>query len=160
MNLIDLFGDYDAACAGDTGTKTDAAMLVYRVEMPNGRGPYNSGLGAPDEIYDVICATKRGYDCARNASLNGEQMGVTEQAFFEARGDAEYACESIEAIRDWFPTPARRYLAKRWNARLHIYEVPCGGYVLKPGRGEVIFSRKDARPVKVVDLIDLQTELS
>jgi hypothetical protein len=161
---LDWLGSVNQA---DTGQPVAHPTLVYRVEMPNGRGPYNSGLDGDDHtIYDRICGAsndgplynergERQWDCASLARENNEQMGITEAAFKEAHGHAAYACDSLQAIASWFPTGAREYLRDNWDARLLVYEVPVGGYLATVGNGEVLFSRPAARVVDTLDLVTM-----
>lgn len=133
------------------GHKLAKPTRVYRVEFPNGAGPYNSRRPDGEDIYDTICAPAEGFNCARNAGLNREQMGVTERDFADAHGDAAYACDGLESLHDWFPDKARAYLAGL-GCHGAVYEVPAGGHLATIGRGEVLFSRDEAKRVETFAL--------
>lgn len=124
------------------GAAVEEPTVLYRIEMPNGHGPYNSGLPNQEQIYEKICGGGPGWDCAKLAGpeFNNEQMGLTEDDFRTAHGDCFYACESLDAIGSWFPTPARVYL-KTLGAIVVAYEVPAGAPVAAVGHGEVLFSK-------------------
>lgn len=139
----------DVVGRGQIGEPVTVPTYVYRIEMPNGMGPFNSGLGRPSEIYDAICNGCLG-KC--DALAENEQMGVTEAAFRAAHGHADYGCDSIDAIHNWFPEPARKYLAKKWGAKLMKYEVAPGQYLMQVENGEIVF---DMHSAKVVDALDL-----
>src|SRR4051812_41770415 len=84
---------------------------VFRVELPNGRGPFNSGLPNAHEIYDRIGTEHLERD-------NGGQCGLSDHEFAEAHdGEAEYGCDSLESLALWFPKGCRAYL-KRLGARV------------------------------------------
>jgi hypothetical protein len=151
MSVADMlsFIHPDLQC-GDKGHRVSKPTRVYRVEMPNGIGPFNYSK----EVYAVICSGKPGFNCDHLADVNHEQMDVTSAAFRQAHGHAEYACDSIASLNRWFPLPARRYL-KTLGAKIAVYEVPKGGFLAVVGSGEVIFSKCDSKPV---DLLDVETE--
>jgi hypothetical protein len=129
------------------GKPIPAPTKVYRVEMPNGNGPYNSDLPNAREIYETICDTETpGMGCARLAKANHEKMGVTEREFLDAHGEAFYGCDSLKSLRKWFRGAARKYLAG-YGATIVVYELPEGSPVEKVGRGEVIFARSLGRKV-------------
>ena len=141
-----------------SGKPVTEVTTVFRVEMPNGRGPYNSDLPNGHEIYEKIANLKDpGYNCVRLAAANNEQMGVTEQKFLNTHGNADYGCDSLAAIRDWFPDKARKFLAKH-DAKLVEYKVPVGGFVEVVGHGEVLFDKTKAERVSDYDLVKLKGE--
>lgn len=144
------------APAGE-GEPVEQPTRVFRVEMPNGYGPYNSGLdGDTGEIYRVICSKKPGYGCANMARLNHEQMGITEDEFLQAHGKAHYGCDSIKSVENWFGNKAREYLRDEWGAKLIEYEIPEGEYLLTVGHGEIIFNRDTSKRVCEYDLVSFQ----
>lgn len=134
------------------GTPVPAPTPVYRIEMANGRGPYNSGLPNAEEIYWTLAATKPGFDCTRLAE--GEQCGFTEARFYQAHGDASYGCSSREALCQWFPKPARDYLAAQ-GAELVEYVLPKGAPLEPIHNGEVLFDRAQAHCVAKAPLSSL-----
>jgi len=133
------------------GQPVEKPVRVYRIELPNGNGPFNSDLPNAHEIYEEISKPEPGFDCSHLARLNHEQMGVTEEEFQEAHGPAAYACEDLKALRKWFPDPARDYLAQ-YGARVVVYEVPAGAHLAKIGHGEVLIARNECRRVETLDL--------
>lgn len=140
---------------GDEGRPVPKDTTIYRIEMPNGEGPYNSGLPNAKEIYETICSPEPGYFCVKNAILNRERCGITEREFYEAHGDAAYGCDSIECLKDWFPDKAREYLAKQ-GAKVVEYKLPKGTYMLTLPRGERVFARPSAKRVGVMDVISFR----
>lgn len=149
MDMFDILFDDDEETylgEGDTGTPVTQITKVYRVEMPNGNGPYNSGLPNSEEIYWTITR----FGCCRLAEH--EQFNHTSGAFFEAHGDASYGCETLRAIHNWFPEPARRYLTQ-YDCKIIVYELDIGQPLLKLEHGEVVFNRKAARRVDTMELI-------
>jgi hypothetical protein len=136
------------------GKRLDKPTTVYRIEMPNGKGPYNSGLPNSEEIYWTICKPEPGYDCAKFATMTNEQCGVTEKAFYDAHGSAEYGCSSLKALTDWFGKPAREYL-KSFGAKVMVYEVQPNDYLLSLPHGEVVFNKLLAEHRGTLDLVTL-----
>jgi hypothetical protein len=134
------------------GSPVKEPTFVYRVEMPNGNGPFNSHMGDSHKIYDAICNPDKGWDCSRLAK--GEQMGVTEFEFRKAHGHADYGCASLEALQNWFPKPAREYLNK-YSAHCVVYRLEKGQHLLPTQNGEVIFDKHSATRVGVLDIITL-----
>jgi hypothetical protein len=134
------------------GHPVSKPVRVFRLEMANGNGPYNSGLPNSHEIYEKICDCDPGFFCVRNAILNREQCGVTDRAFHEAHGHSNYACDSLESLKDWFPDKAREYLAQ-FGAKIVEYEIPVGEYMEKVGCGEVIFNRHKCRKLRELDAV-------
>lgn len=136
-----------------TGTPATAPTRLFRVEMPTGNGPFNSGLPNAEEIYLRLCLPRPvGWDCARIAREDREQMGVTDLAFFEAHGDATYACEAEADIFQWFPPEAIDYL-HGLGAKLVEYVVPKGSPLLRLKR-QVVFVKPDAHKVAERPLIE------
>lgn len=160
LTLQQRIDHYAAAHGGQepvvlgTGEVTTEPMTLYRVEMPNGHGPYNSELPNAEEIYLRLCLPQPvGWDCARFAREAHEQMGVTDLAFFKAHGNATYACVSEAAIQAWFPEPARRFMAGL-GAKLVEYDLPAGSHVLRtPAHGEIVFVKAEANKVEERALI-------
>jgi hypothetical protein len=151
--VCEMIGVTDAG----PGKPVKAPLTVYRVEMPDGHGPYNSHLPNAKAIYDKLCGTSPkhpGFNCAQLARKNREQCGLSDHAFVQAHGEGDYGCLTIEAIEDWFPLGARRYL-RTLSAQLIEYEVPKGGYVAELGSGEVLFVRSKAKRVRALDLVKL-----
>lgn len=160
--LTDLMVESDPH-HNDIGKPVESPLTIYRVEMPNGRGPYNSGLGKGQEIYDRLCSThghnwkgQQCWDCSELAAENHEQMGITEKAFKEKHGHAAYGCTSLEAIGNWFPKGARQYLRDNWHAKIVVYALPKGKYAMFTGHGEVVFSKPEARQTRTLDLVTFQ----
>jgi hypothetical protein len=159
--LTDLFAAIiGAAHSDDTGNKVSKDTTIYRVEMPTGRGPYNSGLEEQNEIYERICShashnkkKEPCWDCAKLASKNHEKMGITEHAFKKAHGHAAYACDSLEAVSNWFEQGAREYLRDQWQAKIVVYVIPKGEYMMTVGNGEVVFSKPACKRIKELDLV-------
>lgn len=130
---------------GDKGTPVPEPTRVYRVELPDGRGPFNSQWVDNSKIF-------RFYE-GKGIGDRGEQMGVTERAFDEAHGDAAYGVADLEAARHWFPEPAREVISEN-EGYLWEFEIPKGGYIMRLAQGEVVFSRKEARRIRKLDLVD------
>lgn len=128
------------------GKPVSKAVTVYRVEMPNGNGPYNSGLPNARAIYEKLCAPNPGYDCAFLANVNREICGASDQSFYLRHGDASYCCDSLASLYRWFPLPARKYL-KEQGAKIRVYEIPVGEYLAKCGNGECLFNKTTANLV-------------
>lgn len=139
---------------GDAGAPVKKPVRVFRLEMPNGNGPYNSGLPDERDIYLKLCLPDEcgGFDCARLARECGEQMGITEKEFLDAHGHANYGCLKVEDIYAWFSDNARRYLSK-YDAKIVEYEIPVGGHLLKVHDKEVIFNRHECRKVAEYDIM-------
>lgn len=141
-----------------------APVTVYRVEMPNGNGPYNSDLPAAEEIYARLCFGERGtrllgatcWNCADLAVANNETMDNAAADFHHRFGHANFACDSLDAIKAWFPEGARRYLRDEWGARLIVYTVPAGQHLRTLANGEVVFSKPDATRTGTLDLVTLK----
>jgi len=136
---------------GDIGQPVTRATSVFRIEMPNGHGPFNSGLGNEMEIYETLA----NLHCADFARDTNEQCGRTEAAFHEAHGDAEYACKSMYWLKKWFNPASRQYLVQ-YNAVLKEYSVLPGDCILEIANGEVVFSRKDAQLIATYELTSLE----
>lgn len=135
------------------GQPVTAPTTVFRVEFPNGNGPYNSGLPNAHEIYEALADYEAPeMNCVWLAAKNHENMNVTGHAFREAHGHADYGCDSVEALNRWFPIKARKYLAEQ-GAGLIEYEIPVGGFLAKTGLGEVIFDRHAATKVQTLNLV-------
>ena len=151
--ILELLSRPPAACRWNTGEVLDAPRGVFRVEMPNGKGPFNAfpdDRAAGDKIYEVLAR----YGADRRAVENNERMGLTGTGFFREHGGAHYGFASLAAVADWFVEDARRYLRDRWGASLVEYEVPAGESVLEVGHGEVIFNKSRAKRVAEHDLVD------
>lgn len=149
LSIADLIGfTHPGLRAAGAGKPVSKPTRVYRVEMPGGGGPFNYS----SHVYDVICSGKPGFNCDHLAALNHEQMDLTSAAFRAAHGHAEYACDSLASLGNWFPRPARVYL-KRLGAKIAVYEVQVGDSIAVVGQGEVIFSKPDAVPVTVLDVV-------
>jgi hypothetical protein len=143
--------------AGDKGKPVTKPTIVYRVEFPDGHGPYNSHKADARKIYEVLCGTgpmHPGFNCAQLARVNHEQCGITENAFQHAHGEADYGCLTLKAIGNWFCEDARKYL-HGLGVKLNEYEVPKGGYLARLGSGEVLFARSKAKHVRELDLVTL-----
>jgi hypothetical protein len=129
------------------GKPVKEPVKVFRIEMPNGNGPYNSGLPNAKEIYERLCLPEPyGFFCVRNAIMNCEDMNTSANAFRSTHGHAHYGCDSIKSLHDWFPEGAREYLAD-YDARTVEYEIPVGEYMLEMGSGEIVFNRYACRVV-------------
>ena len=148
--------------------KLTAPVTVYRVEMPNGKGPYNSEMGpmGGKYIYARLCMGALGtralgepcWDCSRLARENDETMDEVAADFHARFGHANFGCDSLGAIRAWFPDAPRRYLRDDWGARLIEYQVPAGQHLRTLANGEVVFSAPDAAKVGTLDLVTLAPE--
>lgn len=152
--LAALYDQSSNALRAGAGVTVDKPTAVYRIEMSDGVGPYTSQVGNQKARYAKLCS-KTGWDCARLARENNEQMGITESAFRTAHGHAAYACPTLEAIDKWFPEDARRYLAKN-GAKLVQYIIPVGGFIQTVSENEVIFSRPDSRRVATLDMVTFE----
>jgi hypothetical protein len=143
MLLLKMMG----AKSFGVGKPVEAPFSVFRVEMPNGNGPFDSELPNSHEIYEHIAVAKPGFDCARFAGENHEHMAYSGNAFRAAHdGHANYGCDSLDAIKQWFPDKARKYLAGL-GAKIVQYEVPAGESIVREGHGEVVFNRHAAKVV-------------
>lgn len=120
---------------------------VYRVEMADGTGPYNSAVG----IGVTISAPFEGFDCNRPAVENNEKMGVSDRRFHREFGHANYGCESLADIDYWFGDKARQYIAAH-GGRIAVYEVQVGQHLVKAGLGEVVFNRYSAKLIEYLPL--------
>lgn len=143
------------------GSPVDEDTIVYRIEMPNGRGPYNSKID--DEIYHRLCnpvgINEQGqecWDCISLAAKNNEQCGITDQDFEEAHGSAVYACDSLQAIENWFPKGAREYLSG-FGAKIVVFKIPKGQPIAVVGHGEIIMSKITAIEVDRLDVVTFET---
>jgi hypothetical protein len=137
------------------GTPVKKPTTVFRIEMPNGRGPYNSGLPNEHEIYEMICGDNGpDLDCVRLAKKNFEKCGITDRAFKDAHGrGTAYGCDSMKSLHEWFPIKAREYL-HGFGARVIEYQLPVGAPLAKVGHGEIIFDRLHSKRVREFDLVD------
>lgn len=149
--LFDPFGFDDDYQHGDAGHPVDQPMRVFRVEMPDGLGPFNSLVPDGREVGLRICREEPGFNCCALAHENHERMDITDHAFHKAHGHADYACDSLQGVKRWFKKPAREYLAKH-GARIVEYEIPVGGYVAVIGNNEVIFNRFEGKKVAEHDI--------
>lgn len=144
IKRVDLGPPFGRLIIGDEGQPAEQPTRLYRIEFPNGRGPFNSVREDAKVIYDRLAEPVPGFDCTRLAK--GEQCGLTEGRFYRAHGDACYACDSLDALHHWFPDAARRYLADL-GAKLIEYVVPTGAPLLPIHNGEVVFDRRSAHRV-------------
>jgi hypothetical protein len=150
--LNDLFCDRLEVGGGRPVKKPTS---VFRIEMPNGRGPYNSGLPNGRDIYDHITQPKDGYDCAYLAGTLHEQMGITEHQFRLEHGHAAYACDSLKSLGKWFHERARKYLNKL-GASIVEYQIPVGGYLEKTGHGEIIFNKHECKRIRKLNIVTME----
>lgn len=153
--IMDMLGRaiMESICQkGNTGKLAGKPTPIFRVEMPTGRGPFNSGLPEQKEIYEKLAGD---FDCVKLADPdhNCELMGITEKAFKDKHGHAAYGCDSLKAVNDWFSLKARKYLAK-FGAKIVEYEVPATGYIAPTGHGEVIFNRAECKRVRELDVVE------
>ena len=128
---------------GETGAPVTEPTDVFRIEMPTGRGPFNSDLPNRNTIYEELVKPVEGWPgyLLQDPAFLPEQMGITEVAFGKAHGDAHYGCESLVSINTWFPRPSRDYLAPL-GAKIVRYTIPTGGYLLRlDAAGEVVFNK-------------------
>lgn len=145
----------------DEGTPLPAPTRVFRIEFPNGCGPFNScGINPANRaaydralaLYDQLCAP--GY-CFKMLKNYRGKMGITEEPFRAAHGEAAYGCRNLSSVREWFPLPARKLLANH-GARLLAFNLPAGAPLLDTNNcGEVVFARSSATTYEVWDLCDL-----
>lgn len=138
-----------------TGNPVKSPTTVYRVEMPNGNGPYNSGLPNSMEIYRFLCNYDQPFNCAYLANLNREACGVSDHRFYKAHGDASYCCDSMDSIYRWFPLAARKYLAK-YGAKIVQYRIPTGEPLAICGNGECVFNKKTAKRICELPITTVQ----
>jgi len=148
---------------GETGEPVKEPTHVYRIEMPTGYGPFNSGLPNSHEIYEDLTRDEPGWPgyLLRNCpSMKREQMGVTEQAFREAHGHAAYGCIDLKSMNTWFPRPAREYL-QPLGAKIICYCLQPGDYLLclTESEGEIVFNPKSATIVETIDVLELESKL-
>jgi hypothetical protein len=149
--------DFDMMCEGagriqaDAGHSVAKPTNVYRIEMPNGYGPYNGCGDTQEENLKAYHELDRD-GCVRLAKLNHEQMDYTDEPFREAHGPCLYACDSLASLFDWFPLKARTFL-NRYSARIVVYQVPAGGHIASVGHGEVIIAKREARKVQTLDIL-------
>jgi hypothetical protein len=154
--LADLLDDRPFAAANDPGKPVEQPTTVYRVEMPNGNGPYNSGLPNARDIYKAIANPFHPeMDCVRLANQNHENINQTGSQFRAEHGHADYGCDSLDAVKAWFPIKAREFLAGLGGSVVE-YELAVGDPLLGVGNGEVIFNRHTAKRVRSLGLVDLK----
>lgn len=151
--LRHLYG-FVPAKMDDLGDTVSEPTTVFRVEMPNGKGPYNSGLdNGTHEIYDFLDAN----GAVEPARRNNESMSMTGRAFHRAFGKAHYGLDSTAAVQHWFNWKVRHYL-RDYGAELVEYEVQPGQNILPVGEGEVIFNKHLAKRVSSYDLVGMGAE--
>lgn len=139
------------------GKPISRPRTVFRIELPNGRGPYNTGRADQQETYKAICNGGKGFNCAALARKNREQCGYTDRAFYRAHnGQMRYACDSLSAVKEWFAEPSRRYLREKLQAELAVYRLPVGTDVLEVGNGEIIFDPRPAKKIASKDVVTFQ----
>lgn len=150
-----LYGD-ESKWIEDEGELLAAPRSVFRVEMPNGKGPFNPGRSFKakygfygNEWYDFL--HDQGAD--KPAGRSGSRMGVTGAKFYAMNGAAHYGFDNPAGAQHWFNRPARKFL-HRYGGALIEYEVQPGERVLETGEHEVIFNKDRARRVGEFDLID------
>jgi hypothetical protein len=139
----------------DAGEPVKEPVMVYRLEMENGHGPYNSGLPNAREIYMQLSQPVPGFNCVKNAILNRENINTSFVEFYQTHGHVNFACDSLEAVTHWFPDKARKYL-KQYGGRIVEYQIPVGGYLLKVGQGEVVFNRHESNRGREFDVVTLK----
>lgn len=132
---------------GETGHPVNQPTDVFRIELPNGNGPFNTDLPNNRSHYDHLTQPNPGwpgYILTVNRDAFHEQMGITEAEFGRVHGDACYGCDSLAAVNSWFPPPARDYLSS-YGAKIIRYQLAPGDYILPMDiAGEVIFNRQAA----------------
>lgn len=163
----DLFLDLLAALTlpaptrvGDTGQPVATPTDVFRIEMPTGRGPFNSGLPEARTIYDTLVQPTEGWPgrLLLSPDFQGEQMGITEAAFKRAHGHACYGCSSLASVNTWFPAPARAYL-EPFGAKIIQYQLPVGAFLLKlDAAGEVVFAKPAAKRIAALPITTAITD--
>jgi hypothetical protein len=147
---------------GEKGEPLSAPTTVYRIEMPDGSGPFN-WASCPSEslrraIYDTLTRPLPGWPgemLRTNEAMHHEQMGVTETAFKEAYGHAAYACRDLASLATWFPRPSREYIAT-FGGKVVAYHLPEGAPILPlyDSEGELVFSRPTAIKVEHHDIME------
>lgn len=144
---------------GETGVPLAEPLIAYRVEMPDGRGPFNSASTCRRMNHEVFMTLVQqnegwpGWIFVTEPKAKCEKMGVTEDAFREAHGHAYYGCNSVKSINTWFPRPAREYLCPL-GAKIVAYHLPAGSPVIELDvAGEIIFNPKDASKVEHLPLM-------
>lgn len=132
---------------GETGSPVSQPTNVYRVEMEDGRGPFNTHRDDRPEIYDHLTKRERGWPgwLLTIPKFKSERMGVTEAMFYSVHGGAMYGCNSLASLNTWFPAPSRSWLAKLGGAKIVQYCVPKGEPLLDLDlAGECVFNPKTA----------------
>lgn len=140
----------------EEGEALSAPRSVFRVEMPNGKGPFNPGESFRrkhgfygTEWYDYL--HDQGAD--KPADKSGSRMGLTGAAFYVANGAAHYGFDNPQGVKHWFNLKAREFLAK-YGGKIVEYQVQPGERVLETGEHEVIFNKDRARRTGEFDLIE------
>lgn len=106
-------------------------MKVFRLECPEGRGPYRAKCfltETPDanEIYDLIAENYSVYNNDDCPSATADSMPIPYQYRYAPPPEAKFGCESIKSLARWW---RRRWdklkPALKANAfRVVEYEVP------------------------------------
>lgn len=143
---------------GEAGSPVSQPTNVYRVEMEDGRGPFNTHRDDRPAIYKHLTKQEPGWPgwLLTFPQFRQEQMGVTEAVFYHTHGGAAYGCESLASLNTWFPAPARSWLVS-YGAKIVQYCVPAGEPILslKELAGEVVFNPVTA--IKVATMpIDME----
>lgn len=136
---------------GEPGEPVIEATSVYRVEMADGRGPFNTHRDDRPQIYEYLTRPEPGWPgwLLTKPIFRQEQMGVTEAMFYELHGGAAYGCDSLASLNTWFPRPAREYLAGL-GGKIIEYRVPKGQPLLSLHElaGECVFNPHTAERVR------------
>lgn len=156
--LTRMLFNLDRLRQGETGEPLKEPLIAYRMEMPDGRGPFNSkvtGREGNREIFMTLVQQNEGWPgwiFVTEPKAKCERMGVTENAFYKAHGNAAYGCNSIQSINTWFPRPSRELLCPL-GAKIVAYHLPVGSPVIELDvAGEIIFNPKDASKVEHLPL--------
>lgn len=140
---------------GEKGEPVAHPTSVYRVEMEDGRGPFNTERDDRPEIFHTLVQPNEGWPgrLLKIPKFKTERMGVTEAMFYAVHGGAAYACESLAAINTWFPLPSRQYLATLGGAKIVQYCIPKGQPILKLDlAGECVFNPVTAHRVATLPI--------
>lgn len=109
---------------------------IYRVETPDGRGPYMNGR-KPTHL-DSACAAHRPMPY---------HDGIDEDVIFDLGKVRRYGFSDLSALKRWF-TPRDRAILLQHSYRIGVYDV--GRYW--EGHSQVIFDATSARRIGSLSL--------
>lgn len=136
---------------GEDGDPVTTPVDVFRIEMPDGHGPFNSTIW-PDRIraYEYLTRDEAGWPghmMSIDPAVGREAMGISDAKFSWKHGHIAYGCDSLEHLLTWFPPPSREYLAKH-GGKIVRYTVPVGQQVLRMSAGQICFVKHTAIKVE------------